>query len=138
MTAPARIDLAPDRAPLVGREAGDVVARFDLGEAGELAALLAHVADLIPEIVAKRIDQVTRHGHTAARDDAAPADALAKVAYAYAGDALDLSGGEDPARIARCRMKHINAIAAGFAAVARIDRAVARNADAPNPIQTEV
>ncbi|TXC73931.1 hypothetical protein FSZ31_04210 [Sphingorhabdus soli] len=121
MTAPARIDLAPDRAPLAG------AGRFDLGEAGELAALLAHVADLIPEIVAKRIDQVTRHGHTAARDDAAPADALAKVAYAYAGDALDLSGGEDPARIARCRMKHINAIAAGFAAVARIDRAVAQS-----------
>lgn len=83
--------------------------------------------EIFMDLVRMRFEQVTRFGHTAARDDARNWSAMIKRARRYvydAGDTLSLSGSLD--HLAAARGKAVKAAALIIAIIERIDRETAR------------
>lgn len=71
----------------------------------------------------ERLRQVTRYGHSAEADDAAPRQHLLRLGHVFLLDAADLlSRRPGPAELTRVRRKAIQAAALCLAEIERIDR----------------
>jgi len=81
-------------------------------------------------VLAERQRQVTRYGHTAEADDAAPRQHLMRLGHVFLLDAADLlSRRPDRAELTRVRRKAVQAAALCLAEIERIDRELAAAAD---------
>lgn len=91
---------------------------------------LAGISPAALAVIAERERQVTRYGHSAEADDAAPRQHLLRLGHVFLLDAADLlSRRPGPAELTRVRRKAIQAAALCLAEIERIDRELAAGAD---------
>ncbi|KPH62307.1 hypothetical protein [Novosphingobium sp. ST904] len=91
---------------------------------------LAEVSTAALAVLAERQRQITRYGHTADADDAAPRQHLLRLGHVFLLDAADLlSRRPNPAELTRVRRKAVQAAALCLAEIERIDRELAAGAD---------
>ena len=91
---------------------------------------LAEVPASALAVLAERLQQVIRYGHTAAADDTAPAGHLTHVAHVLLLDATDIVRRHpDPRDLERARRKTVQAAALCLAEIERIDRELKTLAD---------
>lgn len=91
---------------------------------------LAAISPAALAVLAERQRQVTRYGHTAEADDAAPRQHLLRLGHIFLLDAADLlSRRPSAADLTRVRRKAIQAAALCLAEIERIDRELAAGAD---------
>lgn len=118
------IDEAVERAPQLLFDAA--AAEGTVEQLPELLAALQGPA--VRDTLAMRIEQIARHGHSAARDDLLPLDDLPRIGCEFGKQARELIVPGERRNLAAARRKLVRMTAAGLAAIDRLDRQIIKEA----------